>query len=100
MKKSQLKQLDLALNQTSKKLDGENGDLWHTTLHDKVLDEDVSDTNQTLEVITLFSTTSKPEPYYFTNTWILDRGSKKHIYNLPYCNNYTKTRNAALNSFI
>ena len=67
MKKSQPKQLDLASNQTSKEVDGENGDLWHTTLYNKALDKDLSETNQALEVVTLFSTISKLEPYYFTN---------------------------------
>lgn len=36
--------------------------------------------------------TSTEEPYYFTNAWIIDGASDKHVCNSPYRNNFTKTR--------
>ena len=36
--------------------------------------------------------TSLEELYYFTNAWIIDGASDKHVCNSPYRSNFTKTR--------
>ena len=35
--------------------------------------------------------TAIDKPYYFTNAWIIDGASDKHVCNSPYRNNFTKT---------
>jgi hypothetical protein len=110
-------QSESASSQASGEVDGEDEDLYHTTIHDEASENDLSEqpqttvdednyskdltkTHQTSEVVTSFSTASEPEPYYFTNAWVLDGGSERHVCNSPLRNNYTKTRDAPPGSFV
>jgi hypothetical protein len=55
---------------------------------------------KTCEVATAFSTMAESEAYYFTNAWILDGGSEKHVCNSPLRNEYRKTGDAPPNHFV
>jgi hypothetical protein len=55
---------------------------------------------QTTEIGTSFSAASEPEPYYFTNAWVMDGGSERHICNSPHRNKYRKTRDASPQSYV
>ena len=51
-------------------------------------------------MVSAFNVSDEPEPYYFTNSWLLDGGTERHVCNSPLRNYYTKTREANIGSYV
>ena len=58
------------------------------TTHDKSPPDRIVSTN---DPFCSFNAAAE-EPYYFTNAWIIDGASDRHVCNSPHRNNFTKTR--------
>jgi hypothetical protein len=80
---------------TPKAQENEVSSTYQTSAH--TLDSQDEETT----VFTTFNTTGEEtEPYFFTNAWVLDGGTERHVVNSPIRNNYTKTRDASDGAYV